>query len=198
MPPLKDWLDADGSWTSTGRMPYAWQRLGDEEKTALIDSVHAAMQEQMDSMAARMQRGEGPGGPNTPTRGGGSAAPGAGGGMMIITERVEAGGRADGPVRTTTMHTPNVVKAELADVPDYRPAFGQGAVRADREGNLWIRTSTMIDGRPVYDIVNSRGELVDRVQLPRNRTIAGFGNGVVYLGVRDENGVTHLEKARIR
>jgi hypothetical protein len=103
-----------------------------------------------------------------------------------------------GPPRTMQMNVPTVVKAEPADVPDYRPAFGQGAMRADREGNLWIRTTTMIDGRPVYDIVNRRGELTDRVQLPAFRTIAGFGNGVIFLGVRDADGVMHLERARIR
>jgi len=52
-----------------------------------------------------------------------------------------------------TMNTPVVTRAEMRDVPDYRPAFGQGSGRADREGNLWIRTSTVIDSRPVYDVV---------------------------------------------
>jgi hypothetical protein len=34
--------------------------------------------------------------------------------------------------------------------------------------------------------VNRKGELVERVQLPAGRTIAGFGpNGVIYLAVRE-------------
>jgi hypothetical protein len=90
------------------------------------------------------------------------------------------------------------VKADVADVPDYRPPFGQGAVRADRDGNLWIRTNNWVDGRPVYDVVNRRGEIADRVQLPPFRTIAGFGPGVVYMGVQDSTGVTHLERARMK
>jgi hypothetical protein len=71
-------------------------------------------------------------------------------------------------------------------------------VAADVDDNLWIRTTTVIDGRPVYDVVNRRGELFDRVQLPRYRTIAGFGPGVVYMAVTDANGVVRLERARVK
>jgi hypothetical protein len=56
----------------------------------------------------------------------------------------------------------------------------------------------MSGGQPIYDIVNAKGELVDRVQLPPFRAIAGFGRGVVYLGVTDPAGAVHLERARIK
>ena len=50
----------------------------------------------------------------------------------------------------------------------------------------------------MYDVVNSAGKLTDRVLLPPGRVIAGFGpGGVVYMGVRHEQGV-RLEKATIR
>ncbi len=191
-----DWLGADGSWTSTGRMPFSWQHLDDSAKTTLIDSIATALQAIMDSMPARMQRAEGgrPGG-------GGNAGGGDGGGRVMVFAAPGGGDGAGpgggGPPRTIQMNVPTVVKAALTDVPDYRPAFSQGAVRADRDGNLWIRTSTMINGRPVYDIVNRDGVLVDRVQLPQYRTIAGFGNGVIFLGVRDGDVIMHLERARI-
>lgn len=197
-----DWLDAAGAWSSTGRMPYGWERLDDDQKTALIDSVAAALQAVMDSMPARMQRA-GTGAPDARGPGG----PGTGAPMTIIMAgpgdgpaRGPGGGGGGGPGGPTTvnMMVPTVVRAAPADVPDYRPPFGQGAVRADLDGNLWIRTAKVIDGRPVYDIVNGEGRLVDRVQLPPFRTIAGFGRGVVYLGVRDENGVMRLERARVR
>ncbi|HYU52264.1 MAG TPA: hypothetical protein VEK37_04940, partial [Gemmatimonadaceae bacterium] len=69
---------------------------------------------------------------------------------------------------------------------------------ADAEGNLWIRTSQNVDARPVYNVINRKGELIDRVQLPANRILAGFGSGgVVYLAVRD-GATAHLEKARVR
>lgn len=208
-----DWLAADGAWSSTPRMTYAWERIDDDRKLALIDSVAAALQVQMDSMMARRQRGEGGGGPVTQTRetrGGDGPPPGGGGGMTIVITGpggAPGGERAVGPggpgsgaptTTTVTMAAPTIVKAAPADVPDYWPPFSQGAVRADVEGNLWIRTTTIADTRPVYDIVNAQGRVIDRVQLPPYRTIAGFGRGVVYLGVRDSTGAMHIERARVR
>jgi hypothetical protein len=96
-----------------------------------------------------------------------------------------------GPLPPLTMVSPS-------ELPDYKPAFTPGSTRADADGNLWIRTSRNVDARPVYDVVNRKGELIDRVQLPLNRVLAGFGaNGVVYLAVRDGT-TAHLEKARIK
>jgi hypothetical protein len=93
---------------------------------------------------------------------------------------------------------PQVVRpASLADLPDYVPPFGEHAVDSDADGNVWIRTTTMVDGRPVYDVVNRRGELIDRLQLPAFRTIAGFGPGVIYMAVQTQDGKVHLERARI-
>ena len=88
--------------------------------------------------------------------------------------------------------------ARIEDVPDYKPAFSQGSLHADRSGNLWIRTNKFAGGQPVYDVINRAGRLIDRVQLPPYRTIAGFGRDVVLMAVRDSSGVVHLERARLR
>ena len=71
-------------------------------------------------------------------------------------------------------------------------------MHADADGNLWIRTTTIVEGQPVYDIVNREGELFDRVQLPSFRTIAGFGPGVIYMAVQDSAHIVHLERARLK
>ncbi|MFN2637645.1 MAG: hypothetical protein ABR585_11515 [Gemmatimonadaceae bacterium] len=85
-----------------------------------------------------------------------------------------------------------------SELPDYKPAFTPGSTRADADGNLWVRTSQNVDGRPVYNVIDRKGVLVDRVQLPQNRVLVGFGpGGVVYLGVRDGT-TAHLEVARVR
>jgi sugar lactone lactonase YvrE len=85
-----------------------------------------------------------------------------------------------------------------SELPDYKPAFAPGSTRADADGNLWIRTSQNVNGIPVYNVVNRSGELIDRVQLPQNRVLVGFGpGGVVYLAVRDGS-TAHLEKARVK
>ena len=43
-----------------------------------------------------------------------------------------------------------------------------------------------------------QGALIDRIQVPKDRTVVGFGTGgIVYLAVR-EGTTTKLEKAKIR
>ena len=181
-----DWLNAEGVWRSEPKVPFDWQHLDEAHKLALVDSAARDEQAARDSAAARRAamlgranstaQGVGAAGGNG-SRGGGRGAGGRGGVEPLPT----LSGRAD----------PN-------EVSDYLPAFKRGSVQCDVDGRLWIRTTTMVSGQPVYDIVNRRGELVDRVQLPPFRTIAGFGPGVVYLGVKDASGVVHMERAKIR
>lgn len=48
----------------------------------------------------------------------------------------------------------------------------------------------------IYDVVNRKGELVERIQLPVGRTLVGFGpGGVIYLAAREGRGMV-LERAR--
>jgi hypothetical protein len=94
-------------------------------------------------------------------------------------------------------------RPSMESLPAYAPPLatligGGPPTSSDAEGNVWIRTTKIIDGRPVYDVVNRRGELFDRVQLPPFRTIAGFGPGVIYMAMKDATGRVHLERARIR
>ena len=89
---------------------------------------------------------------------------------------------------------------EARKLPDFRPPFTFGAVRADLDGNLWIRTvpTRPVTGGPVYDVVSREGKLVDRLQVPPGYQLAGFGRGkVVFLTVRDREGV-HLARVRLR
>jgi hypothetical protein len=167
-----DWLSPGGLWTSTPKMPFAWEHLDDDQKRALIDSLTNAAQANFDSAQARSSA-------RAAAAGGGAAGGGGRGGS----------GAASTPVRIV------FARSEVSDVPDYRPPIRQGSTRADADGNLWIRTTVLVDKRPVYDIVNRRGEVTDRVQLPRFRLVAGFGPGVVYMSVLDSNKVAHLERA---
>jgi hypothetical protein len=128
-------------------------------------------------------------------------APGGGGEVMSM--RIEMAGPpgAGGPPRAggaaPSMAPPALNMVPISEIPDYRPAFGAGAMKADLDGNLWIRTSKVHNGGPVYDVVNRSGTLIDRVAFPFGRVIAGFGTGVVYMGVRDDKGA-RLELARMR
>ncbi|MES2523099.1 MAG: hypothetical protein V4617_10400 [Gemmatimonadota bacterium] len=87
-----------------------------------------------------------------------------------------------------------------AELPDYKPPLPLPAVRADNDGNLWIRVNQMkpVPGGAIFDIVNRKGELYDRIQLPVGYNLVGFGPGkIVYLTMRDATGL-HLAKVRLQ
>jgi hypothetical protein len=163
-----DVVGTNGEMTHAAKIPFDWQRLTDEDKAAVIDSAKAAMQK-------------------APVSGEGIIT-----GTMIVT-----GGRGGGPGDIPPMTADFVSPSEL---PDYRPAFSQNALRPDADGNLWIRINPTkpTNGGPMYDVVNSRGVLIDRVQVPASRTIVGFGKGgTVYTAVREGSGLL-LERAKLR
>jgi len=202
-----DWINADGSRASAPKIPFEWQRLTDEDKVAFIDSVKAARER----MGANAPVPVTPGGGGTPPAG----ANAAGGpppanppmeGMRVMVFGGPPG--SDGPPRRDgagpaggfNMTAPAPTFVAPSELPDYKPVFLNGFVRADTEGNVWVRTipTKAIAGGPVYDVINRKGELVERVQIPVGRTIAGFGaGGVVYLTTRDGM-TTKLEKATVK
>jgi len=214
-----DWLAPDGTMTASPKIPFQWERLSDEQKVAFIDSARVAIEE----MRATGRRGPGAFGPLLATRGdggaggargrragadtarrdssratpGNSSPTGAGEtGTMTVTAGTNTTVTAIGPGGGGQLPQINLVAP--SELPDYKPAFTPGSTDVDADGNLWIRTSQNVDARPVYNVVNRKGELVDRVQLPANRVLVGFGpGGIAYLAVRDGN-VAHLERARIK
>ena len=200
-----DWITPEKTITSSAKIPFQWERLSDDAKVAYIDSTRKAFE------AARA-RGDLSG-----------MFGGAFGGAPTMRMQTQggpppAGGAAPGGTTTTTTTTvtagpntavttagsppggqlPNVNFVEPSELPDYKPPFAGSATRVDAEGNLWIRTTQNLNGLPVYNVINRKGELVDRVQLPAGRVISGFGpGGVVYLAFR-EGEVARLEKGRVR
>ncbi|MEO8560641.1 MAG: hypothetical protein ABI601_01110 [bacterium] len=196
-----DYIDAEGAKTSAARIPFDWQRLTDSAKTAVIDSVKALAANGGPGLAQLFGGGAGGfggGGGGFPGGGGGGFAGrrggDGGGGGTPPPRRAATGGAAtgqNGGGRQINFVPPN-------ELPDYKPAFTNGSVRADAEGKLWIRLipTKATTGGPEYDVIDTKGKLVDRVTLPAGTTIAGFGDGgIVYLGVRDAAG-THVVRAR--
>ncbi len=214
-----DWIHTDGSKISTAKLPFDWKRLTDDDKQNLIDSARtaadkaaadakanagkpgAANAEGMERMAAALGGG-----------GGGAMGGGAGGGGMTIVMRVEgsaAGGGGDGGARMLAvgpggglqMGAPIIEYVPLNEIADYYPAIRSGAAKADLDGNLWILPTTSAQakaGELIYDVVNNRGVLFQRVRLPLGRSIAGFGrNGIVYLMYREGTTGWYLERTKI-
>ena len=189
-----DWISADNKQSSTPKLPFDWKRLSDDDKVALIDSARKALERQTKNSPA-------PGGAGVPGPSGhGGASIPAGHSMTIMP----VGGDDGAPPPRSANKGPSLPQvAELvepSDLPDYYPPILQaGEVKADLDGNVWILPSTSAEsGRGlVYDVVNRRGELVERVRLQPGRILEGFGaNGAVYLTSYAPGGA-HIERARL-
>lgn len=182
-----DWIRPDGSRESTPRIPFDWRRLTDEDKVAFIDSVKAARAR----LAANSAPTAGAGG--TSAGGNPGAAGGPPGEVRIMIGPGGPGGGAGFGGREPVFVAPS-------ELPDYQPVFFVGALRADLDGHLWVRTTPTraLAGGPIYDVINAKGELIERVQVPKDRAIVGFGEGgIVYLLAR-EGSMTKLEAARVK
>ncbi len=184
-----DWLGLDGRWTTTAKIPHNWQRLDDDAKERVIDSSRVEAEKERESFKKRVDNLAG----NTNALMSAVAGPSFSTGVTLTFSRADA---TSGRPRVEVT-VPIVRIAAAKDLPDYRPAFRMGAARADVEGNLWVRTTAPSDAGPIYDVINGKGELTDRVKLPYGRVISGFGPGVVYMGVQDDKGA-RLEMARIK
>jgi hypothetical protein len=141
-----EFIHQDGTRTSAPPVKWAFVRLGDDRKQALVDSLTRAAA-QADTMAMNNFKTSNPTGRMT---------------------------------RQTVVPT-------VADFPDYLPAIVAQAARPDRMARLWVREYTATAGtpendRPIYDVIDRSGAIIDRVQLPEGRLISGFGpDGSVYL-----------------
>lgn len=91
------------------------------------------------------------------------------------------------------------VTVDADDIPDNYPPVRAGQMRTDMNDRVWIlpSTSALAEGGLLYDVVNRQGIIIERVQLPLERRLAGFGPGnVVYLTHPIARGAI-LERAEI-
>lgn len=73
-----------------------------------------------------------------------------------------------------------------------KPAFDPMQLRIDTRGRVWVRRYTAPGADHVYDIFEGEGRRVDRVQLPQDSALAGFGKGVVYVVRTDADELLYL------
>ncbi|HYV97494.1 MAG TPA: hypothetical protein VE967_08585 [Gemmatimonadaceae bacterium] len=206
-----DWIDGTGTH-ATDKLPFDWRRITDAEKQARLDSAKHII----DSLTAiggyRLRQcgnitrfSDEPMDTVSDPRAA-LAGLGAGGGARTI--RAAGGGRGgdggDTPPPPTQPACQSVVVnadyAKLDEMADYISPIREGAVTADRDGNVWILPTTSSGAKNglLYDVVNSAGVLVERVQLPSGRSIAGFGKGgVVFLANHLGENKLQLERVTI-
>lgn len=167
---IVDWVSPDGTKSSTGKLAYEWVRQTDVMKQTRVDS----MKRIIDSMTTA----------------------GRPYGIMYRYNRSADGGRA-----TTDTVVPVIQFAPLTDMADYPTPFRRGQVKADEDGNLWVlpTATSLSKGGLLYDVINKKEGLHERVQIPSEYLIAGFGKGgVVYLAKNDPVAKTWtLAKVRV-
>lgn len=181
-----EWFGLDGSAVSTPRVPFPWERLSDEAKERLVDSLQADASRRRRERESQLRSN--PGSTPRSTDGFEASLP-----IVVVNGYMQSEGPPRVPGRRETIMDPPSVKL----LPDYRPAFRIGSARGDAEGNLWVRTTTPSDAGAIYAVISPNGTLIDRVKVPFGRVIAGFAAGTVYLGVLDGKGA-RLERASVR
>lgn len=180
-----DWISPSGVTTSSPKMSFDWRKITDEEKQRLSDSTIQAWQKLLDdakaSSASRPQR---------PSPNGG----------FSFTSVMQMDPATGSMVSMTTNAMP--LTFPFDQWPSYVPPVRGNTTLSDPDGNVWIlpvTSSKSAKGGIVYDVVNRKGEIFERVEMPAERSVAGFGkNGVVYLMSRDSSAVWHLEKTRVQ
>jgi hypothetical protein len=195
-----DWISPDGTRSSSGKVPYEWQRLDEDAKYALLDSARTAIEKQREMARQAFENGTAP--PMVVGPGGMAG----GGDVQIVTrmgatEAAAARGRAGGGRQGGQQFTvPPVNLVNADELPDYRPPFTTGAARGDNDGSLWVRTTSPVgNAGPIYFVINRQGQVIDRVQVPEQRLIVGFGrDGDVFLALRDAEGRAIVERAKVR
>ena len=107
---------------------------------------------------------------------------------------VGGGGGGRGGGGTFEVPRPDIDEIEF---PDYKPPFPVSGVRATPDGQIWVqRYQRHSEDRVLFDVFNDRGELVKQVRLPAGRRLVGFGNGVLYAVVTDDDDLEWLERYR--
>jgi hypothetical protein len=165
-----EWIGTDGRTVKGPPVRYEAILVTEGEKEAFIVSRTRAGQ-----IITMVQGGGGAGTAASPPAGGGSAP---------------RGGAMPAP---RGMFNPNDLTW-----PATMPPFLADGARVAVDGRLWVlRARASTDPLPTYDIFDGRGQLVERVALPKGTRLVGFGPGSVYLGRKDDDDLWYLERYRI-
>jgi hypothetical protein len=190
-----DFIRSDGSKYSSAKLPFDWRALSDADKQKMIDSAMtlrriAARNNTLVNGVEKMtpwkgtarQQEAGPGTERYP--------------RIDSTNTIISKGNGGGD-----LYVLNQPARKIEEVFDYYPPVRDHAALADMDDHLWILPTTSKQskaGELVYDVVNVKGELFERVRLPLGRYIVGFGrNGIVYLAYGSTTNGFVLERSRL-
>ena len=104
--------------------------------------------------------------------------------MMVM-----AGGSGGGS-RSVRMPRPNIDEIEW---PDVKPPFPREAARMTPEGELWVERHSSAGEGQRFDVFDTQGRRTKQVVLPHDRRLIGFGRGVLFAILTDDDGLQWLE-----
>lgn len=93
----------------------------------------------------------------------------------------------------SSMQKMRVPYREPAEWPEFLPPFLGTSVFAPN-GLLWVPRATAAGRPPLFDIINGRGVLVERVELPARTKLVGFGANSIYVVRLDEDDLQYLQR----
>ncbi len=173
-----EWFRADNSHTTGTRIPYPWQRIPDDVRARAIDSTNTAVRQVYDSLVAKR-----------------AADSVRTGGPPVTAAAAGRSGRPTPPPKLGTLATSE-------DVPDFYPPTAQHAFLADGDNQLWVRHRIgEVWTRPrwrFWDVINRKGEVVDRVAVPANQMVVGFAAGGKVFTTISDAGTVKLVESRVR
>ena len=112
-----------------------------------------------------------------------------GGGMTIEVTGVN--GNMD--LRAGRRGSPGNDDLDGYEWPESKPAFFQ-RIPVDPTGRAWLRRHTPAGDAPVYDLFDGSGTRTATIELPAERRVVAFGDGVVYAVRMDEFDLQYLER----
>ncbi len=101
--------------------------------------------------------------------------------------------------RSMSVGAPRVADMpDPTDWPDLMPPFlAASRLLVAPNGNVWVqRVTDANETRATYDVINPAGQVVERVVLPKQTTVIGFGNGTTYTVRTDEDDLQYLQRHR--
>jgi len=112
-----------------------------------------------------------------------------GGGMTIQVE--QSNGNFD--MRAGRGGAPGNDDLDGYQWPDSKPAFFQ-RIPVDPTGRAWVRRHNAAGDAPTYDLFDGSGTRTATIELPMERRVVAFGEGVVYVVRMDEFDLQYLER----